>query len=314
MQQNFRGSRLRRTYRLGAVVAVVLSMATLSPVAASGAPSIPVASPCGRTVSTSYSHVVWIVLENQGYSVIGSGNAPYLKTLASACGLATQDYAVSHPSLPNYVALTSGSTQGIVDDAEPSQHHLTVPSIFSQLGSNWSAAVESMPTPCDQVTSGEYAARHNPAVYYPSLANSCRQNDVPLTLPLDLSKKFTLIVPNVCNDMHSCSVTTGDQWLHQFVPAILATPQYQSGSLVLFITFDENDLQSSNRVPTLVIAPTVPRGLKVGVHFTHYSLLGTTESLLHLSLLGGARSASSMIRPFHLKEMPQTPPPPRSKR
>ena len=300
LRKNFRGSTLRSTYRFGAVVAVVLSMATLSPVTASSAPSIPVSSPCGRTISTSYSHVVWIVMENQGYTVVGSPSAPYLNTLASACGLATQDYAASHPSLPNYIALTSGSTQGITDDAEPSQHILTVPSIFSQLGTNWSALVESMPSRCDQVTNGQYAARHNPAVYFQSLASSCPQNDVPLALPLNLSKKFTFIVPNVCNDMHSCSVTTGDQWLRRFVPAILATPQYQRGSLVLFITFDENDLQSSNRLPTLVIAPSVPRGLKVGVHFTHYSLLGTTESLLHLSLLGGARSASSMLRPFHL--------------
>jgi len=296
----FQGSRLRRRYRYCAVAALVLLLAALSPVAASSATSIPASSPCGHKGTTSYRHVAWIVLENQGYSVIGSLLAPYLNTLASACSLATQDYAVSHPSLPNYIALTSGSTQGIVDDAEPSQHVLTSPSIFSQLGTNWSALMESMPSRCDHVTSGEYAARHNPAVYYQSLGSSCQQNDVPLTLPLNLSKKFTFIVPNVCDDMHSCSVATSDQWLHRTVPTIIASPQYQSGSLVLFITFDENDLQSSNQIPTLVIAPSVPRGLRVGKRFTHYSLLGTTESLLHLSLLGSARSASLMLKPFHL--------------
>jgi len=301
---------------LGAVAALVTSLAALSPVTAGSATSIPTSSPCGHKTTTTYghkttttyshkttttySHVVWILLENQGYSVVGSLQAPYLNSLANVCGLATQDYAASHPSLPNYIALTSGSTQEIVDDAEPSQHVLTGPSIFSQLGTNWTGLVESMPSPCDQVTSGEYAARHNPAVYYSSLGASCQQNDVPLTFPLNLSKKFTYIVPNVCNDMHSCPVTTGDQWLRKTVPTIIASPQYQSGSLVLFITFDENDLDSSNQVPTIVIAPSVPRGLRVGKKFTHYSLLGTTESLLHLSLLGSARSASLMIKPFHL--------------
>ncbi len=307
---------MKRGYRLGAVAALVTSLAALSPVTAGSATSIPTSSPCGHKTTTTYghkttttyshkttttySHVVWILLENQGYSVVGSLQAPYLNSLANVCGLATQDYAASHPSLPNYIALTSGSTQGIVDDAEPSQHVLNGPSIFSQLGTNWTGLVESMPSPCDQVTSGEYAARHNPAVYYSSLGASCQQNDVPLTFPLNLSKKFTYIVPNVCNDMHSCPVTTGDQWLRKTVPTIIASPQYQSGSLVLFITFDENDLDSSNQVPTIVIAPSVPRGLRVGRKFTHYSLLGTTESLLHLSLLGSARSASLMIKPFHL--------------
>jgi hypothetical protein len=233
---------------------------------------------------------------------MGSSSAPYLNRLANVCGLATQDYAASHPSLPNYIALTSGSTQGIVDDAEPSQHLLSVPNIFAQLGANWSAQIESMPSSCDHVTSGEYAARHNPAVYYPAIASACQQNDVALTLPLNLSKKFTFIVPNVCNDMHSCSVATGDKWLSQYVPMILASPEYQSGSLALFITFDENDLASSNQIPTIVIAPSVPRGLRVAKHFTHYSLLGTTESLLKLPLLSGARGATLMVKPFHLSK------------
>jgi hypothetical protein len=297
---SFRGIKLKRLVRFAAFAAMVFPFVAISPASAANVRSIPVSSPCGRTTTTSYSHVVWIVLENQGYSVVGSPSAPYLNRLASVCGLATQDFAASHPSLPNYIALTSGSTQGITDDAEPSQHRLSVPNIFSQLGSNWSALIESMPSRCDHVTSGEYAARHNPAVYYPAITGACQRNDVPLTLPLNLSKKFTFIVPNVCDDMHSCSVATGDKWLSQYVPMILTSPQYQSGSLVLFITFDENDLASSNQIPTWVIAPSVPRGLRVAKHFTHYSLLGTTESLLKLPLLSGARSTTLMATPFHL--------------
>ena len=249
---------------------------------------------------TQYSHVVWIMLENVGYSVVGSASAPYFNQLASRCGLATNDYAVSHPSLPNYVALTSGSTQGIVDDGEPSSHPLNSPSIFSELGSNWRALVESMPTPCDLVTSGQYAARHNPAVYYTPIASSCQRNDVPLTLPLNLSAGFTMIVPNICDDMHSCPVAVGDAWLRRIVPLILASVQYQSRSLVLFITFDENDSMASNQVPTLVIAPSTPRRERVGIRFSHYSLLKTTEILLNVAPLGQAKAARSMIAPFHL--------------
>jgi hypothetical protein len=109
---------------------------------------------------------VWILLENVGYSVIGSSSAPYLNALAADCGLATNYYAVSHPSLPNYIALTSGSTQGITDDGEPSSHPLSSSSIFSELGGHWRTLAESMPSRCDRVTSADYAARHNPVVYY----------------------------------------------------------------------------------------------------------------------------------------------------
>lgn len=240
------------------------------------------------------------MLENVGYSVVGSASAPYFNQLGSRCALATNYVAVSHPSLPNYIALTSGSTQGITDDGEPSSHPLNTPSIFSQLGSDWKALVESMPGACDHVTSGEYAARHNPAVYFTTIASRCRRSDVPLRLPLNLGAGFTMIVPNVCDDMHSCPVATGDAWLRRFVPLILSCPQYQARSLVLFITFDESDSSASNQVPTLVIAPSTRKGERVGTRFTHYSLLRTTETLLHVGLLGQARTAPSMVAPFHL--------------
>lgn len=292
---------MRRQWRRLGLATFAVLLGLVSPLALnSSANAISKSAPCGGRAIPNYDHVVWIMLENVGYTVIGSSSAPYLNRLSAGCGLATQDYAVSHPSLPNYIALTSGSTQGISDDGEPSVHPLSVPNIFSELGTNWSSLVESMPSKCDQVTSGVYAARHNPAVYYRSISALCQRNDVPLTLPLNLSKAFTFIVPNVCNDMHSCPVATGDAWLKRIVPTILSSSQYQSGSLVLFITIDENDQQASNRVPTIVIAPSVRRGVEVNARFTHYSLLRTTETLLHVALLGAARTAPSMVVPFHL--------------
>lgn len=290
---------VRRLMRVALATALLYSF-SVSLSGASTSPKIAATAPCGAVHSTAYTHVVWILLENQGYSVVGSPSAPYFNELSNRCALATNDIAISHPSLPNYIALTSGSTQGITDDGEPSTHPLSVPSIFSELGSEWRTLAESMPGHCDHVTSGVYAARHNPAVYYTNIAAACQQNDAPLTTPLNLSAKFTMIVPNVCVDMHSCPVAEGDSWLKRFVPLIVQSPQYQSRSLVLFITFDENDLNASNQVPTLVIAPTTPQGERVRTKFTHYSLLRTTETLLHLALLAGAKSAPSMVGPFHL--------------
>ena len=281
------------------MVALGLSSVTSTSVGAAAVSHAPTTAPCSGAKGVTYSHVVWIMLENVGYSVVGSPSATYLNSMAAKCALATNDVAISHPSLPNYVALTSGSTQGIADDNEPSSHPLNVPNIFSQLQGNWRSYAESMPSSCDKVTSGQYAARHNPAVYYTNLP-SCSRNDVALTTSLNLSAAFTMISPNICNDMHSCPVATGDAWLKKYVPMILASRQYQSKSLALFITFDENDQAASNHVPTVVVAPSVPAGLRVPSRLTHYSLLRTTEALLHLPLLGGARSASSMLTSFHL--------------
>ena len=102
-------------------------------------------------------------MENEAYgNIIGSSSAPYLNGLAASCGLATNYAAISHPSLPNYIALTSGGTQGIADDGEPSAHRLGVASIFSQLGGNWLALEESMPTRCDKMTSGQYGRGTTP--------------------------------------------------------------------------------------------------------------------------------------------------------
>lgn len=256
---------------------------------------------CGvQGLTAHYTHVVWIVMENVGYSVIGSPTAPYLNQLSHQCGLATNELAVAHPSLPNYIALTSGSTQDIADDNEPASHHLHVVNIFSQLSGNWRTYAESMPTSCDHVTSGTYAARHNPAVYYTNLASTCSRNDVALSGKPDFSSAFTLVIPNVCDDMHSCRVALGDQWLRNYVAKVIASPQYRSHQLALFVTWDENDQSAANHVPTIVVAPSVPRGIRVARPFTTYSLLATAEQLLQLPLIGAARTAPAMTAPFHL--------------
>jgi phosphatidylinositol-3-phosphatase len=59
-------------------------------------------------------------MENEAYqSIIGSGSAPYITQLADACGVATNNQAVSHRSLPNYLAVTSGDTWDVADDSPP---------------------------------------------------------------------------------------------------------------------------------------------------------------------------------------------------
>ncbi|HQU25764.1 MAG TPA: alkaline phosphatase family protein [Acidimicrobiales bacterium] len=293
---------LRGRVLAGAALVLASAVVALPAPSAAAARAVPtLARPCAVPGATrAYQHVVWIVLENVGYGVVGSPDAPYLNRLIAQCGLATNYHGTTHPSLPNYIALASGSAQGVSNDNDPASHPLAAPSIFSQLNGKWRSYVESMPTPCDKVSAGEYAAKHNPAAYFTNLGPTCALNDVPLPAHPSFVQPFTFVTPNLCHDMHDCSVAVGDAWMRAFVPKVLSSPQYRAGSLVLAITFDENTSDSSNRVPTIVLAPSVPRGLKVGAYLNHYSLLRTTEQLLRLAPLAGARSARTMVALFHL--------------
>ena len=258
--------------------------------------------PCGTTAASGpVHHVVWIIMENRSYSqVVGSSSAPYLASVARACGLATRYSGVAHPSLPNYIALTSGSIHGISDDNGPGSHPLAGPSLFSLLGNRWTSLEESMPTPCDRNSGGEYAVKHNPAAYYTGLGAACAAHDVPLGPSPDVTAAFTLVTPNLCHDMHDCSTRAGDTWLSQELPLILDSATYRAGHTAVFITWDEND-SGNGPIPTYVIAPSVRPGTTSAIAFNHYSLLRTTEELLGLRpLLGGAATATSMAAAFNL--------------
>lgn len=277
---------------------------------------------CGQVSpgSVSYSHVIWLWMENHSYEqVVGSSSAPYLNSLARECGLATNYHNITHPSLPNYIAATSGlgsqAVQPFASDCSPSASCSTAAtSLFSQAPS-WRAYEESMPSPCDRANAGEYAVRHNPPPYYTSLAD-CPQSDVAITsLADDLAKNslpaFSFITPNVCHDTHDCSVTVGDQWLATEVSQIVGSRPYRARHTALFVTYDEGEGGSSNdcatnqsdvgcHVATVIVSPSTPTGQRSGELFNHYSLLRTTEDLLGLPRLGQAAGATSMAKAFGL--------------
>jgi phospholipase C len=189
-------------------------------------------------------------------------------------------------------------------------------SIFGQ-GESWKAYQESMPSNCDKSNSGEYAVRHNPAVYYVSLSG-CASRDVPYPqLATDLAAgalpAFSFVTPNLIDDMHDGTIAQGNAWLASHLPAILNSTVYRAGTTAVFITWDEgsggypvedcDDTSSTDTscvVPTIVISPSTRPGTRSGAFFDHYSLLGSTEQLLGLPKLGSAASAPSMTAAFHL--------------
>ena len=250
-------------------------------------------------------HVVWILMENKSQDVLDSPGAPYLSQLARTYGYATDDTAIAHPSLPNYIALTSGARHGVSHDwspgvpGQPMTYALDVPSIFSQLpGGRSRSLAESMSTNCERMNSLPYLVRHNPEVYYTNLGSDCSNYDVPFSPTPDLGAAFTFIAPNAINDMHNGTIQDGDTFLEGYVPKLMATPQYRSGTTVIFITWDESESDTGvNHVPLVVISPYT-HAVVDGHAYTHYSLLRTTEQLLGLPLLANARTATSMVGRF----------------
>jgi hypothetical protein len=233
-----------------------------------------------------------IVMENKAAATaLDPGLAPYTAALARRFGLATNYRAVAHPSLPNYLALTSGDTFGISDDA---YHRLPAGGIGAQLSSagiSWRGYFEGMTQGCFGA-GVRYALKHNPFAYY---GGDCPPNIVSLEpLAQDLRQatpRFLFIKPDLCHDTHDCPVSEGDAWLRQWVELILESPAWQAGG-TLFLTWDEGT-GVENRVATLVITPQVPAGSSA-VQYDHYSLLATIEDLMGLPRLGNAARAGSM--------------------
>ncbi len=224
--------------------------------------------------------VAVIVMENRAYgSVVGM---PYISTLATAATVLTDYHASGHPSLPNYLALTSGTTWGIADDG---YHVLPEQDVGDQLtaaGVPWRAYMEGMGSDCRE-SAGRYAVKHDPFAYY---GGRCPSSVVPFAqLGADLAStspaRFMWITPDLCDDMHDCSSGVGDAWLRRTVPSILASPAMSNG--VLFITWDENDGGGSNQVLTLVLGSRRPAS--PGSPYSHPSLLATVEDLLALPRL-----------------------------
>lgn len=225
----------------------------------------------------------------ENHSASEALSQPYTASLAQQYGIASNYHAITHPSVPNYLALTSGSTWGVTDD---SFHVLPKRDLGTQLTNahiSWRAYMEGLTSVGCVNSPLPYDPGHNPFAFY---GGKCPTNVVPLT-DLDASPpRFTWITPDTCHDTHSCDLSTGDSWLRVEVGQIMASDAWKSGG-VLFITWDEDDGSADNNVLTLVVAKGVDHRVSTRP-YNHYSLLATIEDLLGVGRLGEAAGATPM--------------------
>jgi hypothetical protein len=261
--------------------------------------------------------VFTIVLENHDYAeIVGSQDAPYLNSLIAKYGLATHYGDNGHPSMPNYLAMASASTQGASDDRGPTTAPFPVDA--DNLGNQlqqakipWRAYQESMGSACRLGSSGNYAPKHNPFVYFKNIQNGanglCANVDVDYSqFAADLAGgtyKYMWITPNLLSDGHDPSndpvtgLKQSDAWCATEIPKILASTAFQNGG-ILFVTWDEAEGRNGDdpdKIPMIVITKNIKAaGMTSATAFDHTSYTATVEDLFGLPRLPGAKSAKSL--------------------
>jgi phosphatidylinositol-3-phosphatase len=296
--------RAPRAARLAATASLIAALAALIAIPAGAART-------SVTPHTSgYHHVIEVVMENLDYAAATS--YPGYQALAHEYASATNSYAATHPSLPNYLDLAGGSTFGISSDC--TSCYVSANNLGAQLSAkhlSWADFSEGVPGSCYLgAQSGLYAGKHNPFRYFNDIRRSrsmCRHLQTLNALTADLRRastlpKFSFVTPNLCHDGHDCSPSVAFSWLSGFVKSVTASPGWRQQGL-LIVTWDEGaDSDTSAILPsgqvrgsgggghvaTLLIAPGVKAGTVVTEPITHASLLASIESNFHLRFLHGA--------------------------
>lgn len=332
---NFRAPRGKSTRRgLWTVIALLGALnlgscrPALNPVDAAPTVVVPDPTLAGPGRAATFRHVFIIVMENHGYDqIVGNPSAPYINQLRDRFASADQYYAIRHPSLPNYLALFSGSSQGMTYDC--ANCTFDAPNLVDQLdahGKSWRGYLEGMPTPCyrgvatgwilTQKIGGAYVRRHDPFMNFADISRNPSRcaNVVPFTqfqtdLQANRLPDFVWITPNLIHDMHNGTIADGDTWLAGLVPEILASSAWRDDG-VLFIVWDEaSDTDQTGccgdamggRVVMLVVGVNARRGYHSTISYTHYSLLRTIEEVWGLGYLAHANDPEtrSMEDFFH---------------
>ncbi|MFD8984738.1 alkaline phosphatase family protein [Streptomyces sp. NPDC059564] len=278
----------RRRARRSALVAALGAIGLLGTFAIANSEAVESASVPGRTIGTaaaglpSYDHVVVAVFENKQYGdIIGNASAPYINQLANGGASLTGMKALTHPSQPNYFNLFSGGTQGITGDGCYTAQSMTAANLGQEViaaGKSFTTYNEDLPsegsTAC---TNGQYAQKHNPWFAFKNIPlNTGKtwaqfpQNNFA-ALP-----SLSFVVPNLCNDMHSCAVGTGDTWTRNSLDAYAQWAKANNSLLVL--TWDEDNYLGSNQIATVFYGANVKTG-KYATAYSHHHLLRTVEDL-----------------------------------
>jgi phosphatidylinositol-3-phosphatase len=252
-----------------------------------------------------FRHVVVVVFENKSRSeIVGNTAAPTFALLRRRYAEMTSYDAVTHPSLPNYLALVSGSTRGIRSDCTDCVvDGRSLADTLVAAGRSWKTYAEGLPRPgFTGAAAGLYAKKHDPFVYFrrvlaqpAELARVVPYSRLAVDLARHVLPDFSLIVPNLCDDMHDCAIATGDAWMRRQIVPLLGRSELANS--VVFVVFDEgsDSAGGGGNVEALALGPLVRPGARFVRQTSHYGLLRTIEEAWGLQLLGQSAHAQPIV-------------------
>lgn len=279
---------------------------TATPVPTVAPTPTPSPTPTPTPTSGAIRHVVVVWLENHEVSAVTSSSMPYLYGLSNTYGRADQFYAIRHPSLPNYLAFWSGSTQGVTDDGTYNLSGQSVSNQFANAGLSWRTYAQDYPATAGCHTgstyasgtdgpgvAGTYARKHDPAMSFTFVSGTAQCANVQPLAKFDPSVAFAFVVPNLCNDAHDCSLSQADTFLKAFLPSVLNSADWAHTLLV--VSFDEGSTNTNGggHIFTMVARAGLSHFTSSTVH-NHYGLLRTIENINGLPCLGASCSATPL--------------------
>jgi len=273
-------------------------------------------TPAPATAPSQWRGTVFtIVMENHSRGeILGNKSAPFINQLAAQNAVAAGYHdSYVHPSEPNYLWMVAGENFGVLDDDDPSSHHLASSShIADQIedaGLTWKAYEESMGSPCGLSSHGRYAAKHDPFVFFNDIngwdgsafhpEQRCNDHVVDYSqFDTDLAAhalpRYVFITPNLDDDMHDGSIAQGDAWLQNEIPKILGDDSFSNGG-VLFLLWDEGGgSPASDDPPFIAISPNAQQGMVSKTPYDTSSYLKTVENMLGLAALPCSAKADTV--------------------
>ena len=296
------------------VPSATFTPAPVPPMAVPSSTASPEPTATPKPLVPNLDHIVIVMFENKEFgTVIGSPLMPNYNKLANEYTLLTQYYAVTHPSLPNYIALMGGDTFGIASNCMDCFINVpSLPDLVETSGRTWKTYQEDMPEPCYLGDTHIYVQKHNPFVYFDPIRldpERCVRSVVPFTaLQTDLETgslaNFIFITPNLCNDAHDCALDIADVWLTELLVRLIPALDAQGPDYLVVMLFEEGQgnhsccglpLEAGGRVPVVFYSPLVKNGFQDNTPYTHYSLLKTISAAWGLPYLGHAADESNAL-------------------
>ena len=267
--------------RLVAIAAILLLTIALAHGAEPGSHSVP-----------RFDKVMIVILENANY--MDALAQPFLGNLAKSGALLSEFHAEGRPSLPNYIALTAGTTAGVTSNGPVSLDLRHIGDLIEAKGKTWKVYAEAYPGRCFLGgRSGNYVRKHVPFLSFKNIqqdSSRCAAIVEASALIFDAANgnlpDYSLYIPDQKNDGHDTGPAFADRWLAKAFGPLLKNAAFMKG-LLFVVTFDEADTSDpTNRVFTALIGDSVLSGSVSKTAYNHYSLLRTIEDEFRLGTLG----------------------------